>query len=287
MLKDSLTRYIFNDMSVRGELVQLTQTYNDVLENHHYPLPVKNLLGELLVATSLLTATLKFKGSITVQLQGDGPVTVMVVNGTHEQKLRGIARVNGDVDENDDIHQLMGKGILVITITPEKGERYQGIVALDGKNLSEILENYFIHSEQLQTRIWLRQDDTHAAGMLLQILPAKQLNQYDFEHLEQLTDTIKNEELFSLEPQEILYRLYHQESVQLFPSQGIEFVCTCSRKKCEDAIVTLPKDEVADILKKEGKISMNCDYCGTHYEFDTIDVAGLYKQAMPKNTQKH
>lgn len=279
MAKDSLHRYIFDDMSVRGELVQLTNTYQDILANHNYPKPVKNLMGELLVATSLLTATLKFEGSITVQLQGDGPVGLMVINGSHDQKLRGIASITDEIPENADLHQLMGKGVMVITITPDQGERYQGIVALDGANLSEILEGYFAQSEQLQTRLWLRQDDSHAAGMLLQVLPTEQLKQEDFDHLVSLTETIKDEELFDLDAEEILYRLYHQEKVQLFPEQEAKFECTCSRKKCEDAILTLDKAEVADILNKEGKIEMHCDYCGTTYRFDSIDVEALYKNA--------
>lgn len=283
MAKDSLHRYIFDDISVRGELVQLTNTYKDILANQNYPKPVKDLMGELLVATSLLTATLKFEGSITVQLQGDGPVNLMVINGSHDQKLRGIARIADEIPEKADLHQLMGKGVMVITITPNQGERYQGIVALEGANLSKILEGYFEQSEQLQTRLWLRQDNEHAAGMLLQVLPTEQLKQEDFDHLVSLTETIKDEELFSLDAEEVLYRLYHQEKVQLFPEQEAKFECTCSRKKCEDAILSLDKDEVADILDKEGKIAMHCDYCGSSYEFDSIDVAALYKNAMTKN----
>ncbi len=122
---DQLHRYLFEQFAVRGELVTVSETWKQILENHNYPLPVKTLLGELLVATSLLTATLKFAGDITVQLQGDGPMSLAVINGNNQQQMRGVARVQGDVPENADLKTLVGNGYLVITISPEEGERYQ------------------------------------------------------------------------------------------------------------------------------------------------------------------
>ncbi|UJF19440.1 Hsp33 family molecular chaperone HslO [Vibrio sp. SS-MA-C1-2] len=287
MAQDSLNRYLFDNVSVRGELVQLNDTYQQIVTSQEYPAPVKGLLGELLVATSLLTATLKFEGSITVQLQGDGPVSLAVINGTHDQKLRGVARWEGEVPTEGNIHQLMGKGHMVITITPNKGERYQGIVALEGDDLATVLENYFAQSEQLNTKLWFRQDETHAAGMLLQALPGADDNGEAMDHLTQLTSTVKNEELFELPAEEVLYRLYHQENVQLFPAQEIEFKCTCSKEKCEAAIITLPKDQLDEILAEDGAIAMNCDYCGSSYSFDAIDVAALQNNAQKGSQQQH
>jgi len=123
---DQLHRYLFEQFAVRGELVTVSETWKQILENHNYPLPVKTVLGELLVATSLLTATLKFAGDITVQLQGDGPMSLAVINGNNQQQMRGVARVQGDIPENADLKTLVGNGYLVITISPEEGERYQG-----------------------------------------------------------------------------------------------------------------------------------------------------------------
>lgn len=138
---------------------------------------MQKLLGELLVATSLLTATLKFEGSITVQLQGDGPVRLAVINGDHNQQLRGVARYEGELPTDDKLQSLVGNGQLVITITPEEGERYQGIIALEADTLATCLEQYFAQSEQLATRLWIRtghhQGQPRAAGILLQELPAR------------------------------------------------------------------------------------------------------------------
>ncbi|AIW12683.1 Hsp33 family molecular chaperone HslO [Vibrio tubiashii] len=291
MASNVLNRYLFEDLSVRGELVQLDDAYQRIISSKEYPAPLQKLLGELLVSTTLLTATLKFEGSITMQLQGDGPVSLAVINGDHDQKIRGVARWEGDIADNATIHDMMGKGHLVITIDPKKGERYQGIVGLDGDNLSEILESYFANSEQLKTRIWLRtgehEDQQRAAGMLIQVMPDGTGTPEDFEHLEQLTDTVKDEELFSLEANELLYRLYNQEKVRLFDPQAVEFFCGCSRERSGAAIVTIDRAEVNDILAEVGSISLHCDYCGTNYSFDEAQVSELFNQTDSGNKTLH
>ncbi|WP_341659530.1 Hsp33 family molecular chaperone HslO [Vibrio sp.] len=291
MAHNVLNRYLFEDLSVRGELVQLSEEYQRIISSKEYPAPLKTLLGELLVSTTLLTATLKFEGSITMQLQGDGPVSLAVINGDNDQKIRGVARWEGDIKDDASIHDMMGKGYLVITIEPNKGERYQGIVALEGDSLAEILEGYFANSEQLKTRLWIRtgehQGKPQAAGMLIQVMPDGKGSPEDFEHLEQLTDTVKDSELFSLEANELLYRLYNQEKVRIFEPQPVIFHCGCSREKSGAAIVTLERKEVNDILAEIGSISLHCDYCGTSYSFDQTQVSELFKQASSGDNTLH
>ena len=278
---DTLHRYLFDNYQVRGELVQLQQSYQQVLASQAYPAPVRRLLGELLTATSLLTATLKFEGHITVQLQGDGPVSLAVINGDHQQQMRGVARWEGEVPDTGKLADIVGKGYLAITITPFEGERYQGIVELGKLSLSESLENYFDQSEQLTTRIWLftdaQQTQPRCAGMLLQALPDGQNG--DFTHLEALTHTIKADELLNLDAHEVLYRLYHQEAVRVFDPQAVSFKCTCSREKCEQALLQLGQEEAQEAVKEEGKIEMHCDYCGQHYQFDSADIQNLFNDA--------
>ena len=281
--QDQLYRYLFEHHQVRGELVQLDQTFRHMVAAQEYPAPVRQLLGELLVATSLLTATLKFEGSITVQLQGNGPVSLAVINGDHLQQLRGVARWQGELPTEPDLKALVGDGHLVITITPEEGERYQGIVSLESDSLASSLESYFAQSEQLATRIWIRTGGTTAeplaAGMLLQELPASnEQHAEEFDHLSKLTDTIKDEELFTLPAEEILYRLYHEEEVRLFAPQPIQFRCTCSRERSEQALLQIGKVEVDGLIHEQGSIDMHCDYCGTHYRFDAIDAQALFAE---------
>ncbi|MDY1038076.1 Hsp33 family molecular chaperone HslO [Enterobacteriaceae bacterium RIT714] len=288
---DQLHRYLFEQFAVRGELVTVSETWKQILENHAYPQPVKNILGELLVATSLLTATLKFAGDITVQLQGDGPMTLAVINGNNQQQMRGVARVQGEVPEGADLKTLVGNGFLVITITPEEGERYQGVVGLEGDTLAACLEDYFLRSEQLPTRLFIRTGEVDgqlaAGGMLLQVLPAQNAQGNDFEHLATLTETIKAEELFTLPANEVLWRLYHEEEVTLYDPQDVEFKCTCSRERCAGALRTLPDEEIDSIMAEDGEIDMNCDYCGSHYVFNSMDIAEIRNNASPADPQVH
>lgn len=290
MANNILNRYLFEELSVRGELVQMDTAYQEILSSKEYPAPLQKLLGDLLVSTSLLTATLKFEGSITMQLQGDGPVSLAVINGDHNQKLRGVARWEGDIADDATIHDMMGKGYLVITITPDKGERYQGVVGLEGDNLSEVLEGYFERSEQLKTRLWIRTGEfegkPHAAGMMLQVMPDGTGTPEDFEHLEQLTDTIKDEELFGLDANTLLYRLYNQDKVQVFEPKEVEFFCGCSRERSGNAIVTVAQEEIFEIIAEEGQVALHCDYCGTTYAFDEAEVKALYAEANSDASDK-
>ncbi|MCT4705024.1 Hsp33 family molecular chaperone HslO [Enterobacteriaceae bacterium H11S18] len=288
---DQLHRYLFENYAVRGELVTVSETWQQIMENHDYPQPVKKILGELLVATSLLTATLKFDGDITVQLQGDGPMSLAVINGNNKQQMRGVARVQGEIPADADMKTLIGNGYLVITITPSEGERYQGVVGLEGDTLADCLEDYFLRSEQLPTRLFIRTGDVDgkaaAGGMLLQVLPAQDAQADDFAHLAALTETIKAEELLNLPANDVLWRLYHEEEVTLYDPQNVEFKCTCSRERCADALRTLPDEEVDSIIADDGEIDMNCDYCGNHYVFDSMDIAAIRNNASPTDPQVH
>lgn len=276
---DKLHRYLFEECAVRGELVTLSETYQQILDKHNYPEVIQKLLGEMLVATCLMTAMLKFDGDITVQIQGDGPLKMAVINGNNRQEMRGVARYQEDLPQNATLHQLVGNGYLVITIIPSEGERYQGIVGLEGTTLSECIEKYFQQSEQLPTRLWLKAGQYNglpiAGGILLQVIPAQDHNGEDLDRLIHLTATLTDEELFSLSANETLHRLYHQEEVVHFEPQDIVFRCTCSRERCEAALSMLPEEELKELLEEDGRIDMHCDYCGTHYIFDSIDIENL------------
>lgn len=270
---DQLLRYSFIDRDVRGELVQLSSSYQRMLLGHSYPAPVQRLLGELMAATSLLVATLKFEGHIAIQLQGDGPVNFIAVNGEHDQQLRGIARLRADLEpHHDNLRSLMGKAQLVITLTPTRGERYQGVVSGEGDSIAEIIEGYFTQSEQLHTRLWLFADGEHAAGMFLQVMPSAGMDREGFEHLETLTDTITPAELFTLPGEEVLVRLYHEEQVELYPAQPVSFRCGCSRERTLEALASVPAAELQEILAAEGIITMTCEYCRTEYRFGPDDL---------------
>ncbi|MBB1453228.1 Hsp33 family molecular chaperone HslO [Pseudoalteromonas sp. SG43-1] len=280
MQQDLLHRYLFNELDVRGELVQIENAYNEMIADHNYPAPVKALLGELLVATCLLTATLKFEGEIAVQLQGDGPVKYAVINGDDKQNMRGIARLQSEITGTT-VKELIGQGYMVITITPEKGERYQGIVPLEHDTLSECIESYFEQSEQLKTRLWFATDTTEgsakACGLFLQVLPVdKQKSIEDFAHLEALSNTIKNEELLHLDANTVLTRLYHEDNPRVFEPQAIKFKCGCSRDKTITALVNIGQEELLKDVAEKGTVNINCHYCLKEYVFNEQDIKSIF-----------
>lgn len=280
MTTNALQRYLFEDLSIRGELVQLTDVYHGMVINHQYPEPVKKLLGELLASTALLTATLKFEGSITLQLQGDGPVSLVVINGDNQQNLRGVARFDGDIANDATLKEMMGKGYLVITISPDNAEPYQGIVGIEKDNLADVLENYFAQSEQLKTKLWLKTDvidgQHFAGGMLLQILPSDSPQDEDFDRLEALTSTLTSEELFGLDANTLLYRLYNEETVHLLGEQSVQLVCGCSVERSKAAILMLSKEEIEEMLSGEESLNLHCDYCGSDYTFTPAEINELF-----------
>ncbi|MFP3365825.1 Hsp33 family molecular chaperone HslO [Pseudoalteromonas sp. SIMBA_148] len=280
MQQDLLHRYLFNELDVRGELVQIENAYNEMIADHNYPDPVKALLGELLVATCLLTATLKFEGEIAVQLQGDGPVKYAVINGDDKQNMRGIARLQSEITGTT-VKELIGQGYMVITITPEKGERYQGIVPLEHDTLSECIESYFEQSEQLKTRLWFATDTTEgsakACGLFLQVLPVdKQKSIEDFAHLEALSNTIKSEELLHLDANTVLTRLYHEDNPRVFEPQAIKFKCGCSRDKTITALVNIGQEELLKDVAEKGTVNINCHYCLKEYVFNEQDIKSIF-----------
>ncbi|MCK8046392.1 MULTISPECIES: Hsp33 family molecular chaperone HslO [Shewanella] len=282
MSKDNLYRYLFENASVRGELVQLESSYQEVISAHDYPLAIQKVLGELMASTSLLTATLKFSGDISIQLQGDGPVSLAVINGNNLQQLRGVSRWDGEIADDASLQQMFGKGYMVITLTPNDGERYQGVVGLEKDTLAECLEDYFQQSEQLPTKIKLFADTKQAAGMFLQVLPTDGNHNEEFDHLSILTETVKQDELFSLEAEEVLHRLYHEEEVRLYEPVAVTFKCTCSKERSAKAIRTVSKEEVDAIIAEVGKVEMGCEYCNSKYIFDSIDIEAIYANA-PSN----
>jgi len=278
MASDALLRFLFQQKHVRGELSYINDSLQQMLENHQYPLPVKQLLAELVVATSLLTATLKFEGEIAMQLQGDGPVKFAAVNGNHLQQFRGVARLQAEL-QGDSFNELVGQGYLVVTITPLQGERYQGIIPLTGNSLTATLEAYFAQSEQLPTRLYIFTDinkQNRAAGLMLQVLPVEQDKaREDFNELVALSDTITAAELLDLPPEEVLYRLFHQEQVEVFPTQAIRFVCGCSKQKCESALFSLGRAVMAEQMLLGG-LDMSCEYCNTSYHFTVNDLQAIH-----------
>ena len=280
---DTLQRFLIEDSAVRGEIVNLSDTWRSVLEKRQYPTPIRHTLGQFMAAASLLSATLKFQGSLIMQIRGSGPISLLVVECTSGGTLRATAKWNGDPD-TEDLSTLFGDGQLVITIDPKLGkERYQGIVELKANTVAEALEDYLMQSEQLATRLWLAADQHQACGMLLQKLPqdTDSAETDDWNRAIHLAETLTRDELLMLPPSEIIRRLYHEETIRLFASEPISFSCSCSRDRVINALRVMGPDDLNSLIQEHGSVSVDCEFCNEHYEFDAVDVEQIFASANP------
>lgn len=279
MKKDTLQRFLFNDAPVRGALVRLDDTWHEINARHDYPPVLRDRLGELAAAGMLLAANLKFDGQLILQIQGQGALKLLVVEvNAAARTLRATARWDGELPAGADLASLAGQGQCVLTLDPNKpgAEPYQGIVALEGGSVASLLAHYMERSEQLDTQILLAADTHCAAGMLLQKLPDGNGDPDGWPRARELAATLKREELLSLSADDILYRLFHQETVRAFDPETVAFQCTCSRERVGGMLHMLGRDEVESILSEQGSVEIACEFCQQKYVFDEDDAAELF-----------
>lgn len=298
-----LQKFMFDAAPVRGSIVSLQDAWQEVLARRTYPAPVRDVLGEMMAACALLSANLKFNGTLIMQIFGDGPVHMLVVQCTQDLAMRATAHLATDavIDEGMTLTQLVnagGRGRCAITLDP--GERqpgqqpWQGIVPLVGEqgplpSIAAVIGHYMRYSEQLDTRLWLTANQECAAGMLLQklpedggIVPLRHEPDADtWERVCILANTLTRDELLGQPPRSILGRLFWQENVRLFAPLVAHFQCSCSRQKVGAMLRMLGRGEVDSVLAEQGQVEIRCDYCNQCYEFDAIDIAQLFHADGP------
>lgn len=281
--RDYLQRFLFDGAAVRGELTHLNNSWLEVLSRHDYPPLVRTALGEAMAAMVLLSGTLKMEGILTLQIQGQGAINLLVVEITMQQQgqafqrqIRGMAKWQ-ELPASSSLDDLFGNGVMVITLDPaNEGERYQGIVELVGDNLAAALQNYLKQSEQLDTRLWLACDEHACSGLLMQRLPnSGDEDDEDWSRINHLAATVTREELLQLDGNTLLHRLFHEETVRLFESEHLQFRCSCSRERVSNMLRGLGEVELRDILAEQGQIETTCEYCLKHYLYDAVDVEQL------------
>jgi molecular chaperone Hsp33 len=282
LVEDVLHRFLLERAGVRGALVRLGPAWREVAGRAGYPAPLRALLGEALAASALLTGNIKFEGALSIELKSAGAPHLLFAECTDQGRLRGLARWNGEVADPLRLDTL-AQAVMAITIGhAERGQRYQGLVDLRHAELAGALEGYFHQSEQLPAKIVLAADGGHAAGLILQKLPgegghdAAEEDADAWPRIEHLTATLGAAELLATPPEQLLYRLYHEESVRLFEPRPLAFGCSCSRERVEAMLRSLGRDEVeAALAARDGEIEVICEFCAQRYTFDRIDAEHL------------
>lgn len=275
--RDQFQRFIFEDSQVRGAWVKLGDSFQEIGNQAPYPDSVRGLLGEALVASVLMSSTLKFEGTLSLQAQGEGPLRTLMAECSHDRYIRGLARFDEHAVSEETLHDLLGEGRMAITITPNRGNRYQGVVPREEETLAACLEEYFERSEQIATSLILFADEQGAAGLLLQRLPGATEQDDDlWERVNHLARTVEAAELLELDSETVLHRLFHEETVRLFDPESVAFRCSCSRERTLGALEAIGKDECYSIIEEQGQIEMDCQFCHAHYRFDRNDIDHLF-----------
>ncbi len=289
---DTLRRFVFERYPFRGQLVHLGPAWTAMMEHHEYPAQVRDALGETVVAAALLSSTLKYEGLLSLQLRGEGPMHLMLVECTDGLAMRAVARFR-DPPDTRDLRVLSGNGTLTVTV--ESGgaaNRYQGIVPLAGATMGDCLRAYFEHSEQLPTRLWLRADGESASGLLLQRLPvttrpvgvtesgaggvAEEEIEDAWRRVQLVAGTVTPDELARLEDRELLRRLFAEDDVRMFQSAPVFFRCRCSRERVANMLRALGREEVDAVLAEFGQVEVRCEFCSRAYRFDVVDATVLF-----------
>lgn len=305
-MSDTLHKFLFdagaesdaNTRSpVRGEIVSLAATWKQIKERHDYPEPILRMLGELVAASTLLSANLKFNGALIMQIHGDGPVRLLVVECNADLTVRATVKMSSNDPIADDatfteLVNAGGHGRFAITLDPRdrsQGQPYQGVVPLEGDTVAEALEGYMRRSEQLDTQLWLAADDEHANGLLLQKLPleggtaasvfepeAEARATEVWERAVTFANTLERDELLAVDPATLMRRLFWEETLAVYEPMPCAFRCSCTRERVAAMLVSLGEQEVDETLAEMGGIHVDCEFCNKSYDFDTVDCKQLF-----------
>lgn len=298
MTKDLLQRFIFENEPVRGEYVKLEHSLQTILKQHDYPPAIQRILGEGLCAAALLSAIIKFEGRLTLQFRGKGKLRLLLAQCDDQYHIRGLAKYDNDITYEELIESFQDGILMIMLDSGVKGQRYQGVVEWQGNSLAESIQGYFRSSEQLATKIWLSGNDKFAQGYLLQVIPIadkaargieNEILNPSWQRIVNQTESADLDNILTRSYPELLTLLYPEETIRVFDPADVDFHCGCTRKRGEDAISLLGREEAEEELRDKQSIVVTCDFCNKEYVFDRVDVEAIFKKygQPPSDTNLH
>lgn len=277
--KDSVVPFVFESMPVRGALVQLDSAWHRMQVGHEYAPPVVDALGQAAAATALIAQSLKFEGTVTLQISSDGPLGMLVMQSTHELELRGMSTA-GDMPADTTFADLAKNARCAVTVDAGAMERpYQGIIEMNSRSLGKSLQNYFARSVQVPSQLQLRSSESFCGGILLQQMPEKiKISDDDWRRLGLLIATLKTEELNEGASTDLLHKLFAEDDIRVFSLRRLRFRCRCTQSKVEDVLRLLGEDETRAACEQQGVVEVTCEYCGRVRRFDAVDVGRVFTE---------
>lgn len=283
MSNNTIQRFLFKELNIRGQVIQLNEAWQLMLKDRHYPEAIRQLLGKLTAFSVIMANGMKHTGKITLQVQGSGPITLLVVEVTHDLKIRGVAKTNETIQGQVTLDELLGDGQILVTLENSQTQHhFQSYVERTGETIEATFENFLSQSEQLPSKIWLAATDEALGGVLIQKMPeSDHLDVDGWDRIYSLTTTVTDQELTQLDAETLLHRLFHEETVELFEPQTINYECPKDEKRVTDMLKSLGEEEVRKILAEQGEILIHNDMCNFHMRLNKEDVDALFAQEKP------
>lgn len=289
---NAVQRFLFKQHDIRGQHIQLNESWQQMVKDRHYPAPITALLGELTAIAILMAGNMKHQGRITMQVQGSGPITLLVVDVTHDLKIRGMAKTNQDIGDKTSMDELLGDGQILVTLENSQTQHhFQSYVPREGNSVAEAFETFLTQSEQLPSKLWLAADENALGGVIIQKMPASDNTADEFEvdedawdRILHLTSTVKNDELTGLQAEDLIHRLFHEELVELFEASDVAYECPQDIEKIKNMLISLGEAEVRQVLEEQGEIVIHNEMCNFHARFNKEDVDALF---APDSVNRH
>ena len=275
-----IRRFLFKDLNIRGQHLSIDQTWQSLIKDRGYSKQVRQLFGELSALAIMLANGMKHKGKLTMQYQGNGIVSLLLVEVTHDRKIRGMVRSDGVIKETDSLDTTLGEGQMVATLyNAQTDHSFQSHIPRNPLGLISTFEDYFSQSEQLDSKLWVSSTKDNLSAMLIQKMPENKINDEEgWNRITALSSTTTDEELCSLDAEQLLHRLFHEETVQLFTQEQVDYECQQDRKQFEKIISDLGEEDARNLLKERGEISIHNEICNEHLFFNEQDLDRIFSK---------
>ncbi len=286
-MSNAVQRFLFKDLNIRGQHIQLNESWQEMLKDLHYPAAIVELLGELTAVSILMASGLKHEGRITMQVQGSGPVTLLVVDVTHDLKIRGVAKTSQEIGEANSLDELLGDGQILMTMeNTQTQHHFQSYVPRQGESIAQAFESFLSQSEQLPSKLWLSANAKALGGVMVQKMPETDHVDSDaWDRISHLTSTVTTQEITHLDVETLIHRLFHEELVELFDAQEVNYECPKDDEKVKKMLLSLGEAEVRRLLEEQGEIVIHNEMCNYHLRFDEAAVNELFSSTANETIQ--
>lgn len=282
MTQDFIQRFLFQEHSIRGQMIQLDEAWQKMTEERHYPAVITELLGELTAVSVIMASGLKHQGKITLQIQGSGPVSLLVVEVTHDFKLRGVAKTSQPIEDQTTMDELLGDGQILVTLeNTQTNHHFQSYVPREADTVAKCFEIFFQQSEQLPSSLWLSADEQHLGGLLIQKMPDTDEKDADaWDRINHLAQTVTDEELMTLNTEDLLHRLFHEEVIELFDAKQVQYECPQDKVRVDNMLRKLGEEEARKIIEEQGEIVIHNEICNYHLRYSSEDIDELFADSQ-------